>query len=290
METMELIEYLSKQLSPHTVAAYSKEIADYLDHYPKAARASHQEVMAYIGTLRNKYTKASTIKRRLNSIKAYYRYLTYTGKRKDDPARSIFLKDRINAHIQLQDLFSTEELESLLAKRFFNVALQSRNKALISLLIYQGLQAKELEALQTEDIDLKEGTIYIRKSRTSNGRSLELKPNQIMLLHSYMKEDRPKLLQGKQTDFLLLDQEGNQGVAGSYTSYIKRTFKNNFKGRKVTITTIRQSVITNLLKVGHDLRVVQVFAGHRYPSTTEKYKQTHVEALQTAIERYHPLQ
>ena len=53
--------------------------------------------------------------------------------------------------------------------------------------------------------------------------------------------------------------------------------------------TIRQSVITNLLKQNHDLRLVQVFAGHKNPSTIEKYKQADLEALKTAIKQYHPI-
>ncbi|MBX9850584.1 MAG: tyrosine-type recombinase/integrase [Cytophagaceae bacterium] len=59
--------------------------------------------------------------------------------------------------------------------------------------------------------------------------------------------------------------------------------------RKVNCQTIRQSVVTNLLKAGNDLRIVQVFAGHKYPSTTERYKQTNVEALKMAISIYHPI-
>ncbi|WP_158857071.1 hypothetical protein [Lunatibacter salilacus] len=47
--------------------------------------------------------------------------------------------------------------------------------------------------------------------------------------------------------------------------------------------------IANLLKRGNDLRIVQVFAGHKYPSATEKYKQANVEALQAAINQYHPI-
>jgi len=41
----------------------------------------------------------------------------------------------------------------------------------------------------------------------------------------------------------------------------------------VTALTVRQSVITNLLKAGNGLRVVQVFTGQKNPSATEKYKQ-----------------
>jgi integrase/recombinase XerD len=37
------------------------------------------------------------------------------------------------------------------------------------------------------------------------------------------------------------------------------------KDRNLNAKTIRQSVIANLLKEGKDLRVVQVFAGHKKP-------------------------
>ena len=76
---------------------------------------------------------------------------------------------------------------------------------------------------------------------------------------------------------------------GEGIGYVIETQKHLFPGRRLNAKTIRQSVITNLLKAGKDLRIVQAFAGHKYPSTTEKYKQTHVEELKTQILNYHPL-
>ncbi|WP_178371552.1 hypothetical protein [Cyclobacterium lianum] len=48
-------------------------------------------------------------------------------------------------------------------------------------------------------------------------------------------------------------------------------------------------MVSNLLKAGQDLRIVQVFAGHKYPSATEKYKQAQVEELKRAVQKHHPL-
>ncbi len=53
---------------------------------------------------------------------------------------------------------------------------------------------------------------------------------------------------------------------------------------------IRQSVIAHLLKNGNDLRVVQVFAGHKRASATEGYKQSGLEQLKAIIDKLHPLQ
>ncbi len=46
----------------------------------------------------------------------------------------------------------------------------------------------------------------------------------------------------------------------------------------------------NLLSQGHNLRAVQLFCGHKFLDTTEKYKQSGIKALQDAIDKHHPLQ
>ena len=43
------------------------------------------------------------------------------------------------------------------------------------------------------------------------------------------------------------------------------------------------------LRAGEDLRKVQVFAGHRYISSTERYRETNLQELRQAVARFHPL-
>ncbi|OXG06476.1 hypothetical protein BC749_102383 [Flavobacterium araucananum] len=57
---------------------------------------------------------------------------------------------------------------------------------------------------------------------------------------------------------------------------------------KMNSLSIHQSVIKNLPKT-HDLRVVQVFAGHMKSTTTEKYRTNNFEDLQADIHKLHPL-
>ncbi len=164
--------------------------------------------------------------------------------------------------------------------------LEIRNQVVLSLLIDQGLQLAELAGLRVSDVRLKEGEVYVRSTPRTNGRTLSLKPRQIMLLHSYMTRERLQLLR-EQTDALILTKRGT-AERGEGIHYLASTFRHRFKGRSLTPETIRQSVIANLLKQGHDLRMVQVFAGHKYPSSTERYKQSQIEELKAAVLRYHP--
>jgi len=286
---MSLEDYLKERHTEKTAEAYRREIEAYLQSFPKARAAVYQDITAYLGTLRKRYSNPKTLNRILCSIKAYYDYLNYTGKRKDNPARSIFLRDNTSRDIQLQDLFTEKELESLLERKERYNLLTYRNRVLTSLLIYQALLPTELENLTVNEINLNQGTVYIKGTSKTNARELPLKPGQIMLFNQYMNEVRPELLKGSLAQSLLIGSRGEPMKGEDITRHVKRSFKGKFKGRNVNVTTIRQSVITNLLKSGKDLRIVQVFAGHKYPGTTEKYKQTNEEALKTAIQSYHPI-
>jgi integrase/recombinase XerD len=286
---MTIKKYLLRSYTQNTAKIYLYEIENYIANYPQAASAVYKDVVNYIGTLRRKYSNASTLNRILCSIRAYYDFLCYTGQRSDNPARSIKLRDQRRKDVQLQDLFTTEELEALLDRpeRYNNLAY--RNRVLISLLIYQALLPGEMEALTVPDINLDAGSIYIKPTTSTNKRELQLKPNQILLFYQYIHEIRPKLLQAKKSDALLIGIRGTPMKSGDIVKHVMRSYKGLYPRRQVNAQTIRQSVIANLLKQGYDLSLVQAFAGHKYPSSTERYKQNEVETLRDAVQKYHPV-
>jgi integrase/recombinase XerD len=284
---MTIAEFLKQKYSPGTAKAYLREIEQYLKANPKAPQASFKDVMEYIGTLRKKYSNSASIHRIVSSIKVYYKYLNHIGQRKDNPARSIKLRDKKHKALQVQDLFTTTELELLLERKERYNDLQIRNQVVISLLIYQALTTGEMAALTLQDINLDEGTIKIKATPKTNARELKLKTRQIMLLHKYISETRQKLLT-IETNKLLITKLGT-AETGEGIHYLVSTYKKLFGDRNLNPKTIRMSVITNLLKEGKDLRIVQAFAGHKYPSATERYKQSGIEELKQVIQKLHPL-
>jgi integrase/recombinase XerD len=293
MQTLE--EYLEENNAPSTVKRYVKEIEKFkkacggspLSSVENPQKASYGQIMDYLGLQRKRYKNVQTIVCVLSAIKKYYSYLIAINQRKDNPAKSIRLRDNKHRDIQLQDLFSSEELETLMERKERYSDLKTRNRVIISLLIYQALTTGEIVKLTLDNINLKEGTIYIKQGLKSNSRTLKLQTTQIMLLHEYIHQTRSKLLK-VETNQLIISKVGNP-ESGEQISYLIGTFKKQFPGRNLNPKTIRQSVITNLLKE-KDLRKVQVFAGHKYPSATEKYKQSDVEELKNEVLKYHPLQ
>lgn len=287
---MTLEAYLQERHTRGTAASYGREIAIYLSNCPAAPRACFAEVSAYLGALRQRYRSAATLNRILCSIKAYYSWLVASGQRSDDPARSVYLRDVRSRDVQLQDLFSPEELDTLLQRNERYTALSYRNRVLISLLVYQGLKPGEIARLKMTDVDLDAGTVHTEGTTITNARTLRLQPAQVLLFFAYGHQVRPVLLKGRATDIFILGIRGNSMTAADISKHVQRSYGNRLAGRTVSAVTIRQSVIANLLKAGHALHLVQQYAGHKYPSSTERYRQNEVAALQSAILQYHPMQ
>ena len=284
-----LKNYLLKKYTPATTRMYLRDIRLFLDYMgeEKAEAALYNDIMQYVEYLRRQQLNPSSINRMLYGVRAWYDWLLKTGRRNDHPCRYLVLKDVKGADIQLQDLFTPSELELLMDRKERFESLRVRNQVIISLLIYQGLRLKEIPSLKIIDVDLEKAVIHIRGMISTLPRTLQMKPTQVMIFYRYIQEIRPKVV-NVPVDILLLNIRGKP-ITADDINYLLESFKTRFPGRVLSAKTIRQSVIANLLKTGKDLRMVQAFAGHKKVSSTERYRQTGLEALKAAIQKYHPL-
>jgi len=283
---MTLENYLGDQYSASTAKAYARDIALYLIVRPAAMSANYAEILSYLDQQR-KTQSSACVHRILQSIKKYYNYLLATKQRESHPCESLKLKDHCRTEIQLQDLFSSAELELLLERKERYEILRNRNYLLLSLLIYQGLTAGEIVRLKTTDLDLEKAAIHIPSSHRLNARTLAFDSKQILPTYKYLNEDRVQLIK-VESDHLFITKKGT-AENGEGISYLVSTQQNKFLSRRINPQIIRQSVIANLLAAGQDLRHVQLFAGHKYPSSTERYRATNLDELKAAVWKHHPL-
>lgn len=319
---MSFIKYLESQgKSKSTIKHYNHYILDFLswldrDH-TEVEHATAKEVLSYLNHLQapvpqgGKGQENQTRNIRLNVIKQFFNWQIDQNQRTDNPIQH--LKIRGSKTKKLYQILDKQQLESLyndyevpvekacsheggkLPNWFKKHQLsRARNKAILSLLINQGITTPEVERLTVNDLKLKEGQIFISGSRKSNERTLELKSNQIIELMTYQFTIRAELLkyQEEETKRLFLptppagrtkSYSNTLGVWKGLTNEIKDQHK-GFKNFK----QVRTSVITHWLKQ-YNLRQVQYMAGHRYVSSTEGYLVNQMEDLQADIDQYHPI-
>lgn len=281
--------FLEGKYSPRTINIYLHELKTYLSNHPAAADYNQPEILAYIEQQRQTGKGPGTLRRILIGLKSWYRFLLLSGYRSDNPVRFLSLRDPMSNDIQLQDLLDESELGLLMEKAFGHRPVDIRNRLLVSLLVYQGLRLKEVIALKLKDIDMDRRKIKIKKQAQTNGRVLYFQGEQPTYFEDYFKGAREKLLKGKTSEYLLINHYGTPLRKEGAGLCISKGFKDYIPGKQITAGVIRQSVISNMLIKGHDLRVVQVFAGHQNVQTTARYSQENVYELQREIEKYHPL-
>jgi integrase/recombinase XerD len=282
--------------SPGAVYGYRRIIRQYINCLgdDAAKRATYRQITAYIGLLREQGMHPKTLRNHLYAIKMYYQWLVDSGQRDDHPCRELYLKDKINRAIPVETLFTKAELGDILQSYTGKLPLtRNRDRIILSLLVHQAITVYEIIHLKTGDIDFTKGTINVAGSVKTKPRELPLKPQQVMLLNHYLEHTRPLFaLENKQPtvqdrEALLLSRRGNRMAPLTISGIFKQPLSN---GQKITAQKIRQSAIAHLLKTGNDLRVVQAFTGHKRVSSVEEYRQTGLEELKTAINRFHPLQ
>jgi len=288
-----LLEYLSSRYRAGSVQQYVYRIERYVNKVGEAAAksATYQDVLGYVAQLRGQGLHAKTLRLELQAVKAYYTWLVKSGQRSDHPCRSMRLGDQVDRQIRLDELYTNEQIETWATSyRAAKADDQRRGAVIIGLLINQALTAGDITRLRVGDVDLEGGTVYVGAGGKTAERTLGLRASQVLGLWRYIEEDRGRYVEmanarNLRSDWLLFDTRGGQLVGGQLHRLVNvgRSKVDRLKPQKV-----RQSVIANLVASGHELRVVQAFAGHRKSTATAEYRRSEGEELAEAVAKHHP--
>jgi integrase/recombinase XerD len=288
-------ELISKYTS-ETVMSYLYAIKRFLNIYPNAQRLTLTNIEGYFADLKkqrkagvNETLSSEYRKVILASIKALYDCYLELGMVKEHPCRTYHIDEKKPRGKDFSGFLSLDEMGTLLnlkEERFRFVG--NRNKAMVGLLIYQGMTSKELVELKVNAMDLDAGTVKIIGQGKNRSRTLELKPSQIAILIRYIEEDRTHLLKTNKTNKLFLGLRGTPMTVDGLHEFIHRLGCGAFGDKEVSPANIRNSVISYWLNVRKiPLEFVQVMAGHCYPSTTEAYIKPDEQEQREAINKLH---
>ncbi len=287
--------YLQEQgYSETTITGNEKQIKNF-KKWCKRNHTSPKEIdykicLKFIKYLTRKGNSKKTINHRLRTVKIYFNYLIDEAYRIDNPIENTTVKGTIRT--VNYDLLNADELEDLYysfesgnATDKYALVCAKRNKVIIGLIVYQGLNTTSLSKLKIEHLQLSKGKIYVPSTLRSNARELELRPWQIMEFIEYQNEILP-LLQKRIKCYNENLFPLNTRFSVLTSQIIKKLKKYNQKAEN--IKQIRASVITNWL-TQYNLRQVQYLAGHRYISSTERYLQDDLENLHDIVNNFHPI-
>lgn len=284
---MNFTNYLQqKKLAASTVKAYTRRSNYFLSWLQQEDNSlenfTYNDVLDFMRYCTEEQKSKRNIHALLGTVRHYSNYLILQGKRNDNPAAGIFIKG-LSRKLPI-NLLSVEEMEELFKQYSIQLNVDSSKKIMLGLMIYQGLMGGELMRIESQHIKIKEGKIFIKGTKRSNERLLDLQALQITELQNYLNANKFKegAMFTEQKLKILSDKNVKNRVQYMFDQLKK------LNPKVINAKQIRSSVITEWLRK-NNLRQVQYMAGHKYVSSTERYQTNNLDDLQNELQQHHPM-
>lgn len=219
------------------------------------------------------------------TLKVFFRWCRSLGYSKNDPAADIEkpkIPQTLPKGIAMRDAMRL--LEIVYNYPYDYSFLRYRNHAIFSTFIFAGLRKSELLSLRLTDIDLENGTIFIRKGKGGKDRMVPICSALTQTLKRYLVE-RKRLNKTCPELFASLNKNSGYTDSGLKRLVVKMS---SATGITFSLHGLRHTFATLMIEGGCDIYSLSKMMGHSDIKTTTIYLSASSEHLRTQITK-HPL-
>ena len=275
---------VERGLSPHTIAAYRRDLAQFAAHAGTAWRHSPRPLIEFVTALQAAGARGSTQARKSAAVRSFYTFALREGiATRDVPA----LVDAPKPGSYLPDVLAPEEVERILDAPPPSDPIGIRDRAILELLYACGLRVSELVGLDTDRVDLPNQQVRVI-GKGNRERRVPMGDEARERLHRYRSGPRSDWTAEHPTPAVFVGKRGRRLSREAVWGLVKRWSRAAGVTERVTPHTFRHSFATHLLEGGADLRVVQALLGHASISTTQLYTHLTGERVREVYARAHP--
>lgn len=280
--------WAERGLSEHTLAAYRSDLQRFCEFLvPREEtlqQVSGETIRQYLEKRQQAGMAKTSTARTLSALRRFYGDLVRRGELESDPLARI-KPPKLNRKIP--DTLSESQVSALLDEPDREDPLELRDAAMLELLYATGLRVSELVSLQLEQLGLRQGVVRVT-GKGSKERLVPVGEAALDLLTLYLRQSRPRLLAGRDSDVLFPSSRGIMMQRQTFWHRIKLYAVRAGISSSISAHTLRHAFATHLLNHGADLRVVQLLLGHSDLSTTQIYTHVAQARLQQLHETHHP--
>ena len=273
-----------RRLSPHTVAAYQRDLANLtrLAAGKPLAELTVADIRGAIVRLRSQSLAATSVARQLSSWRGFY---TFACRRLGYPRNPCSGLRPPKAARALPDILSPDTCSQLLDGAAGNDPLAARDRAMFELFYSSGLRLAELVGLDLDDVNLQSGEAQV----TGKGRKTRIVPvgkAALDAIAAWLALRQP--LTRDHTAALFIGQRGSRLTPRSVQLRLDRWARQAGLGQHVHPHMLRHAFATHVLQSSGDLRAVQEMLGHASISTTQVYTHLDFQHLAKIYDAAHP--
>ena len=280
---------LERNYSDKTILSYGKDLEQFekflkkLDEKIKLETVDADLIRSWVIDLMDEKMAASSVNRKLSSLRSFYRYLLRKGLVQVDPVRKV---TRPKKKKPLPTFVKEEDMNRLLDEVPFGDDFEGvRDKLILEVFYVTGVRRSELVALNDADIDYSASTIKVTGKRNKQ-RLIPFGERLKGMLSTY-QQLRDEMIPQRSEAFFV-KKNGERVTAGLVYNMVKRDLSKVVTLKKRSPHVLRHSFATNMLNNRASLGAVKELLGHERLTTTEIYTHTTFEELKKEYEHAHP--
>jgi len=243
-------------LSVRTQDSYVRVVRQLAEHYGKSPEViSEEELRQYLLYLKNeKHAARNTCTLALCSLKFFYQQTL----KRDWPVLDFVRPAREK---KLPVVLSVEEVQQILG-----CVRRARYRVCLSTIYACGLRLMEGVQLPVADVDGARMVVHVRQGKGGQDRYVPLPRRTLELLREHWSSHRDPvwLFPGR-------TPAGGPMCASGVQRAFKAALAESGVHKQASVHTLRHSWATHLLEAGVNLRLIQIYLGHRSPTTTALY-------------------
>jgi len=285
-----------RQLSPNTVKAYRRDLAqleDFLSEYLGRSQwhwgdteVDRLALRGFLGACGRQGLSKRTVARKLSAARTFFRFLHLEDRIPVNPTRAVRapkIEKRLPGHLTAADVRGVFEVAERRAEE--NTLAATRDLVILEILYGSGLRLSELHALDLSGIDRRGKQVKVM----GKGRKERIVPVTGAALGAIERyEPRRAEVPGREDDALLVNGRGGRLSRRSIQAAVSACFEAAAGASGLSAHALRHTFATHLMEAGADLLAVKELLGHVSLSTTQIYTHTTKERLLRVYREAHP--
>lgn len=278
-----------RNCSPHTIAAYSKDLAKFAEFAGPNIRwkeVDHLLIRSHLAHLYEQGLSKPSVARALASLRSLYKWLAREGVVQQNPAK---LVSTPKLPKKLPRVPTIEQMNGLLDSDMSAVTSSpSRDRVILELLYGCGIRNSELVGIDLDHIRWSDEVILVR-GKGKKERYVPMGDSAAEAIREFLPRRDGVLIRSKKTSTaLLINHRGSRLRTRSVGRIVKALAISKGLPSDVHPHTLRHAFGTHLLEEGADLRAIQDLLGHERLSTTQRYTQLSVKHVMQVYDETHP--
>ena len=280
---------LERNYSERTIVSYGTDLREFEGYLEKTeaeldfTKVHADVVRNWISELMDEGRTATSVNRKLSSLRSFYRFLL---RRKEITVNPMLKIVGLKKKKPLPSFVREKDMNRLLDGLSFDEGFEGcRDRTILEMFYTTGMRLSELIGLDDVDVDLSARLIKVTGKRNKQ-RLIPFGDELAEDLLIYIKVRNDAFPDGVEAFFIR--KNGKRMYPMQVYRIVKRNLSKVVTLKKKSPHVLRHTFATAMLNDNAELRAVQALLGHESLATTEVYTHTTFEELKKVYEQAHP--